>query len=67
MKLFVWDMVESLRNYGAGEVIVMAKDLDQARQQVREQGSDAVASEIDSREPDAVFDKPHAVLIQGSD
>lgn len=66
MRLYRWTGVDALADWAHGQVIVMARSLEEARGLIRAQDEDgAVARECDRTEPE-VSEAPMAVFIRGS-
>ena len=69
MKLFHWHTVEALRDYGSGDVIIMAPDLETAREVFRKENPDnydGVVDEIERNDPDSIYDNPASISLRGS-
>jgi len=70
MKLFHWYHVDALRDWAAGDLIVMAEDLDQAVKQVMEdeEASYTLKGEIRTNPTEnlRIYEKPETIQIYGS-
>lgn len=70
MNLYHWPHVDALKDWASGDLIVMAENLEQAKEVVAqdEEASPALKEEIRKSSEDdfRVYEKPRAIRIWGS-
>ena len=66
MKLFHWMEIQALRDYGAGQVIIMAESLEEAHMSAIRDLPDHVAEEVLRTSPEVVHSSSYAIGIMGS-